>query len=149
VYKDPENENLIPVQLPDNVIDEFLEEAAAHPAVASSKLSEQEWERLDQDLKIEELDQAIKQTKKNSSPRIYGISNKFIKKFWPYFRVPLFRYAKHCHDTGRLTDSFCTAKIRLIPKKGNLNNIANRGPISLLNCFIKYYQELSLTDLDH
>jgi hypothetical protein len=66
-----------------------------------------------------------------------SISNRFIKHFWQFFRVPLFRYSLECYRVGRLTDSFRTAKIRLIPKKGNLAILKNWRPISLLNCFYK------------
>jgi exonuclease III len=137
LYKKPDNDNNETNPLPDNVIEDFLGDAATHPAVANSKLTDPERERLEIGLKIEELDRAVRQIKKNSSPGIDGISNKFIKKYWTFFRVPLYRYALCCFENGRLTDSFRTAKIRLIPKKGNLKNIANWRPISLLNCFYK------------
>jgi hypothetical protein len=42
-----------------------------------------------------------------------------------------------CFEKGRLPDSFRTAKIKLIPKKGDLSLLNNWRPISLLNCFYK------------
>ena len=54
-----------------------------------------------------------------------------------FFRNPLLKYALTCYDKGTLTDSFRTAKIRLIPKKGEIKSIKNWRPISLLNCFYK------------
>jgi exonuclease III len=123
--------------LAENCIEEFLGQSATDPAVISSKLSEQEKQDLDQDLTIEEFDEAVKQIKKNTSPGIDGISNKFIKKFWKFFRRPLFNYTTFCLEKGTLTDSFRSAKIRLIPKKGDPKKISNWRPISLLNCFYK------------
>jgi exonuclease III len=137
LYKKPANDSDDVNPLPENVIEEFLEEVSTNPAVTASKLSDHERNRLESDLKIEELDRCVRQIKRNSSPGIDGISNKFIKKYWKFFRVPLHRYATTCFETGRLTDSFRTAKIRLIPKKGNPKLIANWRPISLLNCFYK------------
>ncbi|MFN9981206.1 MAG: reverse transcriptase domain-containing protein, partial [bacterium] len=37
----------------------------------------------------------------------------------------------------RLTDSFRTAKIKIIPKKGDCTKIGNWRPISLLSCLYK------------
>ena len=73
----------------------------------------------------------------SSAPGTDGISNKFIRHFWTFFRIPLLNYANHCFTTGQLTDSFRGAKIRLIPKKGDTSKIKNWRPISLLNCFYK------------
>jgi hypothetical protein len=49
----------------------------------------------------------------------------------------LYKYTLACYDSGSLTDNFRSAKIRLIPKKGDLTNLKNWRPISLLNCFYK------------
>jgi hypothetical protein len=49
----------------------------------------------------------------------------------------LYKYAVKCYETGSLTDNIRSAKIRLIPKKGDLTNLKNWRPISLLNCFYK------------
>ncbi len=118
-------------------IDSFLGNVSTHPDVISSKLNEDEREDLDRPLSIEELDLSIKKAKTNSAPGIDGISNKFIQHFWCFFRVPLYKYAICSYDTGSLTDSFRTAKIRLIPKKGDLTKLKNWRPISLLSCFYK------------
>ena len=66
-----------------------------------------------------------------------GISNAFIKTFWEYFRVPTYKYAIKCFETGSFTPTFSNGSIRLIPKKGDSSKIKNWRPISLLNCFYK------------
>jgi hypothetical protein len=118
-------------------ITEFLSDILDHPAVLDSKLNQDERERLDSDLSISEFDDAIKEIKTNTSPGIDGISNRFIKKFWKLFRCPLFKYATFCLNKGELTENFRSAKVRLIPKKGDPKKISNWRPISLLNCFYK------------
>jgi Reverse transcriptase (RNA-dependent DNA polymerase) len=123
--------------LPENCIEEFLGTAGDHEAVINSKLSNDEKAELDSELSINELDEAVKQIKMNSSPGIDGISNKFIKKFWEFFRTPLYNYTQTCLNKGTLTETFRVAKVRLIPKKGDIKKISNWRPISLLNCFYK------------
>jgi hypothetical protein len=66
-----------------------------------------------------------------------GFSNCFIKKYWVYFRTPLLNYANWCITKGRLTNGFSTGLIKLIPKKGDTNQLTNWRPISLLSCMFK------------
>jgi hypothetical protein len=61
----------------------------------------------------------------------------FIKRFWNYFRVPLFRYALCCYNKGLLTTNFRSACTKLIPKKGEKNLLKNWRPISLLSNMYK------------
>jgi hypothetical protein len=137
----------VPVDITDQSINNFLGDTADHPEVLGSKLSENEREELEQDLTILEFDKAVESAKNNTAPGIDSISNKFIKTFWPFFRKPLFDYTKHCYNRGTLTDNFRSAKIRLIPKKGDLTKLSNWRPISLLNCFYKIISRVIATRL--
>jgi exonuclease III len=128
------NEN---VRVNGDSIRNFLGDVVNHPAVADSKLNDDEKSDLDSDLTLGEFDEAVLEAKNNGSPGIDGISNKFIKRYWQLFRVPLFRYTEYCLENGNLTENFKCAKIRLIPKKGDPKKISNWRPISLLNCFYK------------
>jgi hypothetical protein len=62
-------------------------------------------------------------------------------------RKPLFDYTNYCYNRGTLTDNFRSAKIRLIPKKGDLTKLSNWRPISLLNCFYKIISRVIATRL--
>jgi exonuclease III len=126
------NDNLAP-----DCVEKFLGTCVNHPAILNAKLTDAESQDLDRGLDINELDTAIAESKSSSAPGLDGISNKFIRKYWSLFRIPLFKYTNFCLDTGTLTESFRTAKIRLIPKKGDPKKISNWRPISLLNCFYK------------
>ena len=86
---------------------------------------------------MDELDAAIASTKTRTAAGPDGISNAFIKKFWKQLRTPLLKYTRHSFDTGLLSPSFCTASLKLIPKKGDCTQIKNWQPISLLNCIYK------------
>ena len=118
-------------------IEEFLGDVAFEEEVINSKLSDLERNNLESPLTIEELDNSMKNAKLNSAPGIDGISNRFIRDFWEFLRVPLFKYTQKCYEKGELTENFRSAKIRLIPKKGDCSKIKNWRPISLLNCFYK------------
>ncbi len=106
--------------------------------VRNAKLSEAEKIELDSPLTIEELTKSINKSNMKSAPGSNGISNKFIKRYWEFFKHPLLKYANYAFTTGNLTNSFRTADINLIPKKGgDLKKIKNWRPISQLNCFYK------------
>jgi hypothetical protein len=127
----------IPDQIQSKSIEEFLGDVANHPEVVASKISDEEKLILDRSLSIAELDLAVSKAKLNSAPGFDGISNRFIKDFWEFFRVPLHTYALCCLEKGELACNFRSSKIRLIPKKGDTSKIKNWRPISLLNCFYK------------
>ena len=111
----------------------------------SAILTENERQILDAPLNILELDKSMNDANFNSAPGMNGISNKFIKNNWELFRLPLFRCALHIFETGIMPDSFKTAKIKLIPKKGDCSKIKNWRPISLLDNFYKILSRLITT----
>jgi hypothetical protein len=86
--------------------------------VRDSKLSEQKSAELEQAITIEELDISAMQGNK-SAAGMDGLSNCFIKRFWALLRVPLHRYLLECLRKDSLTLTFKTAKIKIIPKKGD------------------------------
>jgi len=105
--------------------------------VISSRLTDIEKDDLETPITLGELDAALKKSNKKSAPGIDGSSNKLIEKIWSLVRVPLYRYAQCCFRKGRLTASFSTACIKLIPKKGDTQLLKNWRPISLLSCYYK------------
>jgi hypothetical protein len=80
---------------------------------------------------------AINNLNSSSAGGLDGIPTKFLKKFWAFIRYPLVTYANYAIETGTLTQSFNSAGIKLIPKKGDFSNIKNWRPISLLNSIFK------------
>jgi hypothetical protein len=134
LYSLPEN---MPADF-SNCIENFLgPQICGNPVVQNSKLSDEERNDLDRPLGISELDESVKKLNLRSAPGIDGVSNRFIFKYWNLLRGPLHRYAVACIDKGSLTDTFRTAVIRLIPKKGNKKLLKNWRPISLLSCYYK------------
>jgi hypothetical protein len=122
----------------DNCIERFLgDDILNHPITTSSKLTMEERNLLDTPLTIEELDASLEKCNLRSVPGIDGMSNAFIKKYWQYFRIPLFNYPNVCFEKKILTTNFRSASIKLIPKKGNCSELKNWRPISLLSNMYK------------
>jgi len=133
LYKIPDGQ----VPAPENCIEEFLgPEICNSNIVRDSKLPAQKAAELEQDITIEELDISAMQGNK-SAAGMDGLSNCFIKRFWALLRVPLHRYLRECLRKKSLTFTFKTAKIKIIPKKGDSKKIGNWRPISLLSCLYK------------
>ena len=132
-YKKPEGDTYY-----NGCIVDFLgHEICLNPVVTGSKLTDEQANSLEGEITLNELDTSIKEAKLRTAGGADGISNAFLKKFWRYFRVPLCNYANECFENGTLSKSFNTGSIRLIPKKGDITNIKNWRPISLLNCIYK------------
>jgi len=96
-------------------------------------------ERLspEEEVAVEELDEAVLNANMSSAPGIDGLNNRFIKKFWEFFRFPLLWYTRQCLNDSKMSENFNTALLKLIPKKGDCTKIKNWRPISLLTCFYK------------
>jgi hypothetical protein len=107
------------------------------PVVRNNRLTAEEAVNFDSPLSLNELDMAINQLNEKSVGGLDGIGTKFLKKFWPYIRIPLHRCVSCCIQKQTLSQSFNSVIIRLIPKKGDVEKIKNWRPISLLNCVFK------------
>jgi exonuclease III len=124
--------------LPDNIIEDFLgQDIANNDIVLNSKLTDEESAWLDRPLTLAELDISAKKGKIRSAPGADGFSNLLIIKCWPHLRNAFYNYTLFCHEKGILTHNFRRADIRLIPKKGDLDQLKNWRPISLLSNFYK------------
>jgi hypothetical protein len=112
------------VNLHDTCIEDFLgQDICNNPVVLESKLTVGEQETFDRPLSVQELDNALHRLNKKSAGGMDGIPTKFLKKFWAFLRYPLTNYANFSFNTGNLTQSFNSAGIRLIPKKGDITKI--------------------------
>jgi hypothetical protein len=82
--------------------------------IADSKIPANKAQELESDITIEELDVSVLQGNK-SAAGMDGLNNCFIKRYWKYLRTPLHRYLSKCVSTSRLTNSFRSAKNKIIP----------------------------------
>jgi hypothetical protein len=133
IYKAQESDS----RIREDCIRNFLgEDICNSNLVKDSILTEHMALEFEAPISIDELDKLAAQGNR-SAAGMDGINNCFIKKFWHLLRIPLHRYITYCHNTGVLTQSFRTASIKLIPKKGDCTKIKNWRPISLLSCLYK------------
>jgi Reverse transcriptase (RNA-dependent DNA polymerase) len=131
-------ENLYKKDETKGTIEDFLgAEICNSELVKNSKLTEPETESLDRELKIEELDIAMLKSNFKSAAGSDKLSNNFIKTFRHIIRQPLYDVSKSGLENNDLPDAFMTADIKLIPKKGDLTQIKNWRPISLLSNLYK------------
>jgi exonuclease III len=134
IYTPDRGNNILPV----NCIEEFLgPEVCQHEAVKNAKLNAAEKDLFDRQLTVQELDAALQKLNDKSAGGMDGIPTVFIKKFWYFLRIPLHKYALWAFENETLTQSFNSAGIKLIPKKGDVSKIKNWRPISLLNNIFK------------
>ena len=119
-------------------IEEFLgPDISNSDYVLRKKLTNDQRESLESDITLNELDESIKNSNKFSAPGRDGWSFGSVSYLWDIFRVPLKNAFNSMTNSCSLEFSFKDVSVRLIPKKGDLSEIKNWRPISLLSVFYK------------
>lgn len=96
------------------------------------KLSPQQKKACEGLLTLDELSKACKTAPRHKSPGPDGLPAEFLQTFWPELGPLLLRVANDAFARGHLPETLRTGYTTLIPKKGDLQDIANWRPISLL-----------------
>ena len=89
-----------------------------HPIVLESKLTDAERDELDVEISLIELTQSINNANMSSAPGADGISNRFIKHYWDYFKSPLLKLCNSCYEQNKLPSFFYLQILNLYRKKG-------------------------------
>lgn len=97
-----------------------------------SKVDKDSCLEMDKVLTHLELEQALFSMKKGVSPGIDGLPVSFYKVFWSIMGKDLLEVLRESLEKGLLPLSCRRAIITLLPKKGNLQDISNWRPVSLL-----------------
>ena len=98
-----------------------------------NKLEISDSEDLDRLLSQDELDLAVKQLGKNKTLGLDGLTSEFFLYFWPILKNYFLSVLQSSVENGSLPRSLRRAVITLLPKKGDLTDISNWRPVSLLN----------------
>lgn len=124
---------------PSNVtIENFLgNEIINNPYVQNKILTEEERNSMELPISVDELSESLKLSNKGSAAGHDGWSYKVISVLWEILKFPLCKSFNTMILNGKLGDPFRLVNVKLLPKKGDLNNIKNYRPISLLSNFYK------------
>lgn len=87
---------------------------------------------LCREITLEELEKALQGMECGRAPGIDGLSIDFYKSFWPEIGADLLAVISESINSGRLPLSCRRAVLTLLPKKGDLSDIKNWRPVSLL-----------------
>ncbi|XP_049341526.1 uncharacterized protein LOC125806062 [Astyanax mexicanus] len=106
------------------VEDRFLQNMA--------KLEQQSAEVLEAELSMEEIHGALQGMENGRAPGIDGIPVEFYKAFWSVLGQDVLEVLRSSIRDGSLPLSCRRAVLTLLPKKGDLTNLKNWRPVSLL-----------------
>ena len=97
------------------------------------KISQEDKERLDEDLSEKELYEALKALKDHKSPGLSGLTKEFYLHFWEVIKTPFMRCVKQIIRDWELSEMQKRGAIKINFKKGDRTKIKNYRPITLLN----------------
>ena len=80
-----------------------------------------------------EMTLAMKSLKKSSSPGPDGVPASIINLMWNIIKTPVTDTINHHLANEQLPDEYLTARLKLLPKKGDNRNLKNWRPITVLN----------------
>ena len=92
---------------------------------------------LDADLTVKELETAVYQQQDDKSPGIDGITAEFYKKFWPLLHTQYLTFINHARRGSFPANKNAAVTALLYKEKGEVNDLKNYRPISLINVDLK------------
>ncbi|TWW61013.1 Transposon TX1 uncharacterized 149 kDa protein ORF 2 [Takifugu flavidus] len=96
------------------------------------RISEEANSQLDRPLQLDELHAALLSMKGRKSPGVDGLTVEFFKAYWDIVAHDMLEVFNESLASGSLPLSCRRAVVTLLPKKGNLREIKNWRPVSLL-----------------
>ena len=111
------------------------------------KLSEDSAEKLDGALSLKELNSALMGMENGRAPGIDGLPVEFYKCFWPVVGKDLQEVLNDSFEKGMLPLSCRRAVLTLLPKKGDLTDLKQWRPVSLLCTDVKVLSKALATRL--
>ena len=113
----------------------------------SKTVSRQNRQICEKDITTDEIRKAILNFENNKSPGNDGLTEEFYKTFSEIFVNDLQELYREISEVGRMPDSMRQAVITCIYKKGDIEDITNWRPISLLNYDYKIFTKILATKM--
>ena len=103
-----------------------------------NKLSNEDAEKIEGEIKLNELLDALKNMKNENSPGLDGFTVEFFKIFWTDLKFFILRSINYGYHTGSLSVTQKQGVITCLPKPNKSRNYLNNWrPVSLLNVVYK------------
>lgn len=118
---------------------------------SSSKLNADQQSSLSSTITEEEISIQVNRTTKASSPGADGLGYLYLSLLYqhPMIRPIMTKVYQEALEHGRYPTSWQDIRIRLLPKKGNLQDLKNWRPISLINCDGKVFTRILTSRIGH
>jgi hypothetical protein len=114
-----------------------------NPFTANNKISDEDMNKCEREITIEECTEAITALPNNKSPGSDGLTANFYKAFWPKLKHNFMECVKDIEKYGEMSIEMKRGIISLLPKDGkDIRYIKNWRPISLLNTDYKIIAKL-------
>ena len=92
---------------------------------------------LDAPITGDELQEAVRSLNKDKSPGLNGLTSEFYQKFWPQLRYKYHEFINHAFHTSIPVTLNTSVTTLLYKERGDVDNLANYRPLSLINTDIK------------
>ena len=102
-----------------------------------NKFTSSQRELLDAPICQEELEKAVMSLSDDKSPGLTGLPAEFYKKFWPLLKDRYLLFINHAFSSGFPVSLNTSVTTIIYKNKGEMSNIANYRPISLIATDIK------------
>uniref|UniRef100_A0A3B5QY84 Reverse transcriptase domain-containing protein n=1 Tax=Xiphophorus maculatus TaxID=8083 RepID=A0A3B5QY84_XIPMA len=103
----------------------------------TNKLTHTEKSRLDQEITINEITEALISMKNNKTPGLDGLPKEFYTTFWESLKAPLLQVYREALSEEKLPNSMNQGMISLLYKKGEKTDLKNWRPLTLLGVDVK------------
>ena len=113
----------------------------------SKTVSRHNRQLCEKDITTDEIQKAISTFENNKSPGNDGLTGEFYKTFSEILANDLQDLCREISEVGRMPDSMRQAVITCIYKKGDIEDITNWRPISLLNYDYKIFTKILATKM--
>ena len=97
------------------------------------KLTKEQIDICEGEIKASECNNVVRDLKKNKSPGLDGLTAEFYQQFWPEIKDIVIKAFNESYDLGSLPESMRVAVMTLIFKKGDTEDLENYRPISITN----------------